>query len=312
MLNMRAAIVLLIFADGANAAGFRAIVSPFMTQADAKASCIAQGGSLAKLSDDNIETVSNLFAGFGDDEGWGNGGSIPVDGRGAWVGAEDRVTEGAFVWQDGSSASDAPWFPGEPNQIGNEDCVATAKWWSGSWELYDISCESMLRFVCQIDSLGANEIATVASKEATDASPVDPPPDGTCDDSKCASSIGNDCCASKNEADETRACNDGYSVVMTEESCYLDLGWMFKCCTGANFTEEDGDEETSPPPGGMDEDAPTCVSDDSKCASSIGDDCCAAKNEADEIRACKDGYTVQMTGESCFYDLGWTFKCCKA
>ena len=238
---MRAAIVLLLLAAGANAAGFRAIVSPFMMQADAKASCISQGGILAKLSDENIEMVSNLFAGFGVD-GWGNTGTIPEAGRGAWVGAEDRVTEGVFVWQDGSSASDAPWFLGEPNQRGSEDCVATAKWWSGSWELYDISCDSMLRFVCQIDSLDANEIATVASKEATTASPATPAttdsataaaaataPGGTCDDSKCASSIGGDCCAAKNEADEVRACTDGYTVQMTQESCFFDLGWTFKC-----------------------------------------------------------------------------------
>jgi hypothetical protein len=230
MLSMRKAIALLIFVAGANAAGFRAIVSPFMTQADAKASCIAQGGSLAKLSNDNIETVSNLFAGFGDDVGWCNVGTNPQAGSGAWVGAEDRVTEGEFVWQDGSSVSDAPWRTGEPNGFGDEDCVATAKWWSGSWELYDISCSSMLRFVCQIDTLGANEIATVASKEATTASPATHAPHGTCDDSKCASSIGDSCCASNNEADETRACNDGYNVVMTEESCYFDLGWKFKCC----------------------------------------------------------------------------------
>ena len=252
---MRAAILLLLFAAGANAAGFRAIVSPFMTQADAKTSCIAQGGSLAKLSNDNIEIVSNLFTGFGDDEGWASATTIPEAGRGAWVGAEDRVAEGTFVWQDGSSASDAPWRTGEPNDHESEDCVATAKWWSSTWELYDISCESMLRFVCQIDSLDANEIATVDSKEATTASPATTDPatatpavDGTCDDNKCASSIGNDCCAAKNEADEVRACNDGYTVQMTEESCHFDLGWTFKCCNGEPSPVPGVIEATTPAP----------------------------------------------------------------
>ena len=51
--------------------------------------------------------------------------------------------------------------------------------------------------------------------------------------------------------------------------------------------------------------------DDGKCASSVGDDCCASKNEADETRACHDGYTVKMTDEGCFFDQGWTFQCCK-
>lgn len=289
LINMRAAILLLLLAAGANAAGFRAILSPFMTQADAKTSCIAQGGELAKLSASNIEDVSDLFAGAGD--GSYGTSTLPEEGHGAWVGAEDRATEGQFVWQDGSSASDAPWFSGEPNQFegSNEDCVATTKWFSQSWELYDIQCESMLRFVCQIDSLTANEIATVTSKEATTASLVvagtDPATttpdetDQTCDDSKCASSVGDDCCTSKNPDDETRACKDGYTVVMTQDSCYYGLGWTMKCCMG----DEDV-EELPAPVADVTEEEGGVTCDARKCSSSIGNDCCAGEDEAKSCR----------------------------
>jgi len=97
---MRAALLLLLLAAGTDAAGFRAVISPLMTQADAKRSCVAQAGFLATISASSIQEVSELM----------NSARTPV--YGVWVGAEDRATEGEFVWQDGSAASDAPWYPG--------------------------------------------------------------------------------------------------------------------------------------------------------------------------------------------------------
>ena len=157
--------------------GFRAILAPLMTQADAKASCVAQGGFLAKISASNIQEVSELIS--------GDSFTIPEDDNvswkqrhASWIGAEDRATEGEFVWQDGSAASDAPWQPGEPNSWKglNEDCAMLARWRAPwlffGWKLVDVPCEKTLRFVCQIDSLDANEMATVTSKEATNATQV--------------------------------------------------------------------------------------------------------------------------------------------
>jgi len=167
VLNMRTALMLLLLAAGTNAAGFRAIISPLMTQADAKCSCVAQVGFLATISASNVQEVSELL----------NSARKPL--YGVWVGAEDRATEGEFVWQDGSAAFDAPWYPGEPDsgRGTDEDCVSMGQWWATwglpSWELYDSRCEAMLPFVCQIDSLEGNEMAMVTSREAINATVVE-------------------------------------------------------------------------------------------------------------------------------------------
>jgi hypothetical protein len=54
--------------------------------------------------------------------------SLP-GGSAAWIGLNDRKTEGAFEWVEGSPASYSNWFPEEPNNIGDEDCVEL---WVGS------------------------------------------------------------------------------------------------------------------------------------------------------------------------------------
>ena len=54
--------------------------------------------------------------------------SLP-GGSAAWIGLNDRKTEGAFEWVEGSPASYSNWFSGEPNNSGDEDCVEL---WVGS------------------------------------------------------------------------------------------------------------------------------------------------------------------------------------
>lgn len=40
-----------------------------------------------------------------------------------WIGLNDRVKEGTFVWSDGSAINFTKWMPGEPNdQERSEDC----------------------------------------------------------------------------------------------------------------------------------------------------------------------------------------------
>jgi len=92
-----AALLLLLLAAGADAMAFRAVVYPFLTQPDAKASCIAQGGTLAKVNKESLASVEALTC---------------LDA--AWVGAEDTATEGTWVWQDGSALSkdDDMWLAG--------------------------------------------------------------------------------------------------------------------------------------------------------------------------------------------------------
>ena len=48
----------------------------------------------------------------------------------------------------------------------------------------------------------------------------------------CDSSIGGDCCTSKNSGDESPRCKDNLAVTMTGADCYFGLGNDFVCCDG--------------------------------------------------------------------------------
>lgn len=41
----------------------------------------------------------------------------------AWIGLSDRREEGVFRWVDGSEPIYTNWAPGEPNDVGGEDCA---------------------------------------------------------------------------------------------------------------------------------------------------------------------------------------------
>ncbi|XP_041352358.1 macrophage mannose receptor 1-like [Gigantopelta aegis] len=66
----------------------------------------------------------------------------------AWyiIGLSDVQTEGAFVWEDGSVVTFSKWSPGEPNNNGNEDCVALVPKIK-SW--IDISCTFSRKYICE-------------------------------------------------------------------------------------------------------------------------------------------------------------------
>jgi gliding motility-associated-like protein len=54
-----------------------------------------------------------------------------------WIGYSDAITEGSYVWYDGSPLSYSNWAPGEPNDAGGvEDC--TQIYPDGSWN--DLNC----------------------------------------------------------------------------------------------------------------------------------------------------------------------------
>ena len=50
--------------------------------------------------------------------------------------------------------------------------------------------------------------------------------------------------------------------------------------------------------------------DDEACKSSIGNDCCSAKNFGDETMKCKDDLTPVRTTTECSSGLGWVYQCC--
>jgi len=68
-----------------------------------------------------------------------------------WLGLDDLVTEGTFVWDDGVPANDRfrDWISGEPNDYqGAEDCVQMLPDYSGdTWN--DVGCDGMHAVVCE-------------------------------------------------------------------------------------------------------------------------------------------------------------------
>ena len=107
-----------------------------------------------------------------------------------WIGLNDEVTEGSFVWADGSANTwaEAPWYGAEPNggtggAPGEADCVRMAGNGDAGWgtvngiqlgEWGDYGCLSPEHFVCE---------GVPGDCEAASAPPVPPPiegPGGTC------------------------------------------------------------------------------------------------------------------------------------
>lgn len=62
-----------------------------------------------------------------------------------WIGASDQDREGLFQWVNNNSLAYTPWFPGEPNDEGNEDCVQLCN--NGQWN--DESCSVTDNALCE-------------------------------------------------------------------------------------------------------------------------------------------------------------------
>jgi hypothetical protein len=111
-----------------------------VTWTEAQAYCISKGGALVKVDDtEENQALDELVT---------ESGSV-------WIGANDRDTEGAFRWPDGSQVvdDDASWRDdGQPNDSeGGEDCVVMD---GGQWN--DVGCDETefeglgLTFVCEL------------------------------------------------------------------------------------------------------------------------------------------------------------------
>jgi hypothetical protein len=80
-------------------------LTPPMTWPQAEALAVQEGGHLATIrnSQDNTWVFQNL-------------------GPDHWIGFNDIATEGHWEWSSGELVSFTQWHPGEPNNLGNEDC----------------------------------------------------------------------------------------------------------------------------------------------------------------------------------------------
>jgi Ca2+-binding RTX toxin-like protein len=70
-----------------------------------------------------------------------------------WIGLTDEVTEGQFRWASGETSTFTNWFPGEPNNVGNEDYVGMNFDGAGKWN--DWTSTVSLRGIIEINQYGA-------------------------------------------------------------------------------------------------------------------------------------------------------------
>ncbi|XP_066304554.1 lymphocyte antigen 75-like [Branchiostoma lanceolatum] len=67
--------------------------------------------------------------------------------NGHWIGLHDMSQEGSWQWTDGTpySSTFTSWNPGEPNNVGDEDCVEVLQ--GGGWN--DHSCSVSRPYICE-------------------------------------------------------------------------------------------------------------------------------------------------------------------
>ena len=71
-------------------------------------------------------------------------------GHDSWIGLSDVEREGTFRWVDGSLVVFSHWYPGEPNNNGqNEDCAQlnTSYGCNDMWN--DNQCTANTYFICE-------------------------------------------------------------------------------------------------------------------------------------------------------------------
>ncbi|KAK2897141.1 galactose-specific lectin nattectin-like isoform X2 [Channa argus] len=103
--------------------------------ADAESFCTSLGGNLASLLTADIQNFLKEMI-FRATNAYKN----------AWVGGSDAVKEGKWLWSDGSQFDFNRWGKGEPNNLGDEDCMEIN--FGGQDYVNDAKCDLKRAFVC--------------------------------------------------------------------------------------------------------------------------------------------------------------------
>ncbi|XP_035678932.1 uncharacterized protein LOC118417473 [Branchiostoma floridae] len=132
-----------------------------LTYSQAKQNCNDHGGRLAMIKD---SAINNFLK------------TLPSDHK--WFGLSDQVTEGQFLWEDGTSLASTgftDWYPGEPNGGAGENCV---QYWRHSWN--DRGCTDLLGFTCEVQATRPTPTPThgTATTPTPAPTPVTACPDG--------------------------------------------------------------------------------------------------------------------------------------
>ncbi|CAG0906946.1 unnamed protein product [Cyprideis torosa] len=69
----------------------------------------------------------------------------------AWIGLNDIANENTFVWSDGSHSAYTNWYPGQPNDFENQDCIGM-NWdnYGEKWADHECDHGSMPEYVCTL------------------------------------------------------------------------------------------------------------------------------------------------------------------
>merc|ERR1719419_332188 len=101
-----------------------------------------------------------------------------------WIGFNDKISEGMWLWSDGSAVSYTNWYPGEPNNHESEHCAQIYYWSAGRGFWNDQECSTMLYGLCELPlepqptSLPTDEPSSIPTAFLTykpTSSPTEPP-----------------------------------------------------------------------------------------------------------------------------------------
>ncbi|KAH9488077.1 hypothetical protein Btru_065477 [Bulinus truncatus] len=111
---------------------------PYQSATDAESYCSAIGGYLAEIDDQSeYKALQNFVLG------------LPVDL--VLIGGSDSAVEGTWIFpRTGKSVPILDWIPGQPDNLGNEDCLNL--WKTHGGKMNDLPCgfrSSEDRFMCE-------------------------------------------------------------------------------------------------------------------------------------------------------------------
>ncbi|KAK2890968.1 hypothetical protein QQF64_007116 [Cirrhinus molitorella] len=100
---------------------------------DAELQCLSYGGNLASVHSHN----ENAFI------------KLTISKKTLWIGGYDAVSEGMWLWSDGTKMKFKLWRAKEPNNLGGkENCLTMNAGTPGKWN--DEECTDKFPFVCSI------------------------------------------------------------------------------------------------------------------------------------------------------------------
>ena len=68
-----------------------------------------------------------------------------LDNRTGWIGLNDRIEEGKWVWVDGSVSNYTNWLSDHPDKNNTQNCVFREG--NGKWK--DLRCSSSKGYICE-------------------------------------------------------------------------------------------------------------------------------------------------------------------